>query len=249
MPTVLLLGGTTEAFALAERIVATGRWRVVTSLAGRTSAPRIPAGELRVGGFGGSDGLAAHLRAEPVDALVDATHPFAATMPFNAATAATTAGVPRLRLCRPAWAATEGDRWTEVADLRAAAEAVAAHAGGRVLLTTGRKELAPFATAALAGTQFVVRSVDPPSAMPISQATVILDRGPFRYEDELRLLEEQRIELLVTKNSGGTAARAKLDAARRLAIPVIMVRRPPPPEGLTVGTVEAALAWLGAQAG
>ncbi len=244
MQTVLILGGTTEAYQLAEAIDVAGRWRAITSLAGRTAAPRIPAGGLRVGGFGGAVGLAVFLREQRVAALIDATHPFASLMPYSAAGAAAHVAVPRLRLLRAPWVEQPGDRWLHVAQLDAAAEAIAQLGAQHVLLTTGRKELAPFARPELARVHFVVRSVDPPDPLPLAHATVITDRGPFRLDDELALLDRYRIDLLVTKNSGGAAAAPKLEAARARAIPVVMMARPPQPEGPTVATVDDALAWL-----
>lgn len=239
---VLILGGTTEASALARAIAERPVTRVVTSFAGATSAPRAAAGEARVGGFGGADGLAAYLRAERIDALVDATHPFAAQMRWNASAAAEAADVPRVRVERPAWRPEPGDDWIPVPDLVAAVAAIAARGYRRVFLTTGRKELAPFAS--LTGVRLVVRSIEWPDPMPLPEACVILDRGPFAVRDEEALLHEHDIDALVTKNSGGTATAAKLAAARNAGIPVVMVERPPNPPGPLLPTVEAALSWL-----
>ena len=239
---MLILGGTTEASALARALADRPETTVITSFAGATSAPVAAAGETRVGGFGGADGLAAYLRDEGIAALVDATHPFAAHMRWNAAEAAEATGVPRIRVERPAWLPEPDDNWLPVPDLATAADAIHANGYRRVFLTTGRKELAPFA--AVAGVRFVVRSIEWPDPMPITDACVILDRGPFAERDEEALLIEHGIDAIVTKNSGGTATAAKLAAARALGLPVVMVERPPNPPGPLVDTVEAALAWL-----
>jgi precorrin-6A/cobalt-precorrin-6A reductase len=238
---VLILGGTTEAAALARRLVA-GGWAVTTSLAGRTSRPAPLPGAVRVGGFGGIDGLVAFLGAASFAAVVDATHPFAAHMPHHAAAACSQVGVPRVRLLRPGWTARPGDRWRRVPDLVAAARSLADSGARRVFLTTGRQELAPFAP--LVDVWFLVRAIEPPDPMPLSRATVVLDRGPFLVGSERMLMERHAIDTVVTKDSGGTATAAKLTAARELAVPVVVVDRPPAPEGPTVATVEEAVDWL-----
>src|SRR5262245_11322586 len=184
MQRVLILGGTTEASALSRALAPRDGLDVVTSFAGLTDEPRAPAGRTRVGGFGGAEGLANYLRAERIDVLVDATHPFAAQMRWNARTAADEIGVPRIRVERPAWRAQPGDAWISVPDLDGAADTVQAHR--RVFLTTGRKELAPFAECR--DTWFLVRSIERPDPMPLAQAEVVLDRGPFTVEGERALL-------------------------------------------------------------
>ncbi|MCT8971893.1 cobalt-precorrin-6A reductase [Microbaculum marinisediminis] len=239
---LLILGGTTEASALARAIKDDARVSAVLSLAGTTKAPARPPIPFRIGGFGGAQGLADYLIAERTDLLIDATHPFAAVMKGNAAEAARRAGVPLLAIRRPEWRAEPGDDWTVVADMKSAAAALGP-ARKRVLLTIGQKELAPFKAAPQHA--YVVRSVDAPAADSLPpDAQVITARGPFAEADERRLLAEHGIEALVTKNSGGTATRAKLVAARSLGVPVIMVARPPAPDVEAVETVEAALAWL-----
>jgi precorrin-6A/cobalt-precorrin-6A reductase len=239
---VLVLGGTSEARRLAERLVAEGV-DVLSSLAGRVADPVLPPGEVRVGGFGGTAGLAAAL--DGVAALVDATHPFAATMTAHAAAAAAATGTPLLRLQRPGWTEQSGDDWRWVDSLPQAAEAVAGFRS--VFLTTGRQGLAAFA--GLTG-RCVVRSVDPPALPLPGRATVVLARGPFTVEEELALMRRQEVDVLVTKDSGGAMTAAKLTAARELRVPVVLVRRPPLPSGLAaVATVEEALGWLAAQAG
>jgi precorrin-6A/cobalt-precorrin-6A reductase len=241
---VLVLGGTSEASGLARALAERPGVDVTTSFAGRTTAPVAAAGRTRVGGFGGVAGLAAHLRDEGVDVLVDATHPFAARMRWHAAEAATEVGIPRLRVERPAWEPVPGDRWVPVADLDAAAAAVTAAGYRRVLLTTGRTELAPFA--ACPTTWFLVRSVEAPEGLPLRDAEVLLARGPFTVEGELALLDAHGIDAVVTKNSGGDATAAKLAAARARSLPVVIVERPPSPPGPWAATVPEALAWLDA---
>ena len=238
---VLILAGTGEAAGLAEACAGQGGCEVISSLAGRTAAPRALPGEVRVGGFGGAAGLEQFLRAQAVDRLVDASHPFAAQISRHAAVACRAAGVPRLRLLRPPWPRRPGDRWHEVDDLAAAA-ALLPQIGRRAFLTVGQKDLTAFA--GLEGVWLLIRTIEPPAGVPREQALCVQARGPFALPDELALLREHRIDVLVTKASGGEATYAKLAAARRLGLPVIMVRRPPPPEGPVVSSVAAALAWL-----
>jgi precorrin-6A/cobalt-precorrin-6A reductase len=237
---VLILGGTTEASALARELAGRTGLQVTTSFAGLTDNPRAAAGETRVGGFGGPEGLARHLRDEGVDVLLDATHPFAARMRWNAVDAAAETGVARLRVERPAWRAQPGDCWISVGDLEGAADAVQAHR--RAFLTTGRKELAPFAVCRQ--TWFLVRAIEPPDPMPLADAEVLLDRGPFTVEGERALLVDRAIDVVVAKNSGADATEAKLVAARDLQLPVVMVERPPNPPGPRVETVADALLWF-----
>jgi precorrin-6A/cobalt-precorrin-6A reductase len=238
---ILILGGTGEARELAAALVAAGA-DVISSLAGRVSRPRLPDGPVRVGGFGGADGLAAFLRDEGITRVVDATHPFAGTITANAALAATEAGVPRLVLRRPGWQADPA--WEVTAGIDAAAAAVARWPGEGVFLTTGRRDLGAFA--ADEAHQFLVRTVDPPDGPVPPRMTVILDRGPYTVEGESALMREHRIGLLVTKNSGGPMTEAKLTAARALGVQVVMVARPALPPGSAVAsTVPGALRWLG----
>ncbi|MFT4035687.1 MAG: cobalt-precorrin-6A reductase [Patulibacter sp.] len=240
---VLVLGGTAEARALAALLVdAAPELRVVTSLAGRVARPRLPAGEVRIGGFGGADGLAAWLVAERVSCVVDATHPFAARISGNAAAACAQAGVPLLRLQRPGWQERPGDRWRWVEDLPAAAALLPA-LGARVFLTTGRQGLAAFAECDDA--HFLIRCVDPPDpAVLPPHHQLLLDRGPYTLDGELALIDEHRIDLLITKDSGGALTVAKLDAARERGLPVVVVRRPPRPAVEEVATAEAAAGWV-----
>ena len=241
---VLLLAGTTEATDLARLLAASPDVDVTVSFAGRTSVAAKLDCRVRVGGFGGVDGLVAEIRGEGYDVVVDATHPFAAQMPWHAAAAASAAGIPRVRLLRPPWLPGPGDAWHDVTDLAAAARELRKLDAHRVLLTTGRMELAPFVPLAGAGVGFVVRSIEPPKPQPIDGATVILARPPFTVADEIALLHEHQIDTVVTKNSGGTATAAKLTAARRVGLPVVMVARPPVPPGPCVATSEGAVAWL-----
>jgi precorrin-6A/cobalt-precorrin-6A reductase len=238
---ILILGGTGEARELAAALVAGGA-DVISSLAGRVRQPRLPDGPVRVGGFGGADGLAAFLRDEGITHLIDATHPFAASITANAAQAATETGVPRLVLSRPGWEADP--TWENVADIRAAAGAVDRWPGECVFLTTGRRDLHAFAPDDRH--QFLVRTVDPPDGPVPPRMTLVLDRGPYTVEGESALMREHRIGLLVTKNSGGPMTAAKLAAAGDLDVQVIMVARPPLPAGsAVVSTVPEALRWLG----
>jgi precorrin-6A/cobalt-precorrin-6A reductase len=246
-PEVLVLGGTAEARRLAEALVAEGAVHVVSSLAGRVRSPALPPGEVRVGGFGGPEALAAYLRERRVAAVVDATHPFAATITAHAASAAAVTGTPLVVLRRPGWTASPGDRWHRVPTLEAAARALddpRVTRGERVLLTTGRQGVAAFA-----GNRqwFLLRVVDPPDGPLPARTEVLRARGPFTPDGELRLLAEHAIDVVVTKDSGGDATSAKLAAARRLGLPVVVVDRPPLPAGVTsVADVAEARRWLDA---
>ncbi|WP_240965732.1 cobalt-precorrin-6A reductase [Streptomyces zingiberis] len=216
--------------------------RVTSSLAGRVARPRLPAGEVRVGGFGGPEGLARWLREQRVDALIDATHPFADTITRHAARAAADAHVPLLVVRRPGWVAGPGDDWRPAASLDAAARLLPS-LGGRVLLTTGRTGLAAFA--GLTGPWFLIRTVDPPDPPLPPRHRLLLARGPFTLDGERELLREHRVDVLVTKDSGGDATAAKLTAARLAGLPVVLVRRPEPPAGVPLVTGEdEALEWL-----
>lgn len=235
---VLLLGGTAEARALAK--VLHPRVDVVSSLAGRVPDPALPVGPVRIGGFGGVDGLKRWLRDQRIAGVVDATHPFAATMTAHAAQACGELGMPHLVLARPAW--DPGDALVVESDTQAA-EALERQGYSRVFLTTGRSGVKAFAES---DAWFLIRAVTEPdgSALP-RRHRVLLSRGPYRYDDELALLREHAIDALVTKNSGGDMTRAKLDAAAALGVSVVMVARPPLPAGVrTVGTVHEAADWV-----
>jgi precorrin-6A/cobalt-precorrin-6A reductase len=228
---VLILGGTAEARELAGVLAARPGLRVVSTLAGRVRDPRLPPGEVRIGGFGGPDGLSAWLRAEHVSAIVDATHPFAERISHSAATAAARTGIPLLLLRRPGWTPSPGDDWHWVPTL-----------GRRAFLTTGRQGLSAFAD--LSDLWFLIRCVEPPDPPLPAHRAVLLARGPYTLAGELTLLRTHRIDVLVTKDSGGPHTTAKLTAARALARPVIIVRRPPPPDVPAVTTVHDAINWL-----
>ncbi|RZU45531.1 precorrin-6A/cobalt-precorrin-6A reductase [Streptomyces sp. BK022] len=237
---VLILGGTTESRRLATALAARPGLRVTSSLAGRVSRPGAVDGEVRVGGFGGAAGLADWLRAHRVTALVDATHPFAERITANAAEAARAAGVPHAVLRRLGW--NLDDDWFPVASLEEAARLLP-RLGRRVFLSTGRLGLAAFAH--VTAVQFVVRSVEPPEPPLPPQCELVLAKGPFSLSDELGLLRAHRIDVLVTKDSGGAATAPKLAAARSLSLPVVVVRRPELPFGVrTLPDVEDVLGWL-----
>jgi precorrin-6A/cobalt-precorrin-6A reductase len=250
---LLILGGTGEARALAARLHSvSGRpgtpdIEFTSSLAGRVSRPALPKGAVRSGGFGGRDGLVAYLRDSATDVMVDATHPFAAGISANAAAAASELAIPLLLLRRPGWRPSQQDDWQRVPTIIDAAGLLRDQPPSRVLLTTGRRDLSVFAQ--LPHHHFVVRSVDPPEASSLPpRRTLILARGPYTVEGETELMREERIDVLVTKDSGGQLTIAKLIAARTLAIPVIMVDRPSPPQAVqTVETVEDALRWIEVQ--
>ncbi|MFD3935026.1 cobalt-precorrin-6A reductase [Streptomyces sp. NPDC058611] len=223
-----------------------GPWdgtRVTTSLAGRVASPVLPPGEFRIGGFGGVTGLAAWIVAHGVTHVVDATHPFAERMSFNASEAHAFTGVPLLALRRPGWTPGPGDAWTFADSLAGAAALLPELGGGRVFLTTGRMGLHAFAH--LADPWFLVRSVDPPAGPAPPRLEVLLDRGPFTLDGERELLARHRIDVLVTKDSGGSATAPKLTAAREAGLPVLVVRRPATPQGVPEAhSAPAALNWL-----
>jgi precorrin-6A/cobalt-precorrin-6A reductase len=239
---VLILGGTTEGSAVARGLGDDARYQPVLSLAGRTRVPALPAVPSRRGGFGGVAGLVRYLRDEGIGALVDATHPFARQMHGNAALAAREAGVPRVAVWRAAWVAQPGDRWTEVADMEAAVAALGRETR-RVFLTVGQQELEPFRAAPWH--EYLVRSVEAPDPASLPpNVRCIAARGPFVEADEVRLLQDERIGVVVTKNSGGAATVAKLAAARVLGVPVVLVARPAAPEPPVVSDAMGVLAWL-----
>ena len=196
---------------------------------------------LRVGGFGGAAGLAAYLRAQQIDALIDATHPYAATISAHAATAAAATGIALLALRRPPWQPVAGDRWREVAD-RDAAMAAAGHAPRRIFLALGRQDLAAFEQAPQH--EYLVRSVDPVPPLAVARAVYVCARGPFGEAEDKALLREHRIDLVIAKNSGGAATYGKIAAARSLGLEVIMIARPALPAVPAVETVAEAIAWL-----
>jgi precorrin-6A/cobalt-precorrin-6A reductase len=244
--TVLVLGGTSEARMLATQLNDRPGLRVVSSLAGRVSNPALPAGEVRVGGFGGTAGLAAYARAEGVGAVVDATHPFAETISAHAVEACAQAGLPLLRLARPGWSPRPGDDWHDAGSLDEAA-ALLPNLGTRVFLTTGRQGLGAFAAAD--GLWFLIRCVDPPDGPLPANREVLLARGPYERDAERALMRRHRIDVLVTKNSGGPLTEGKLDAARDLGLPVVMISRPAAGAAEGVTNVSDAVRWVALRVG
>lgn len=238
---VLILGGTAEAATLARALEGWPGLRVITSLAGRTRNPGSLPGEMRTGGFGGVGGLVRYLREEAIDVLIDATHPFAEKMGNHATLAAERASIPRLRLVRPPWQKQTGDRWIEVADAAAAAETLPGLAR-RVFLTSGHRDLDAFA--GFDAIWFLIRTIEPVAGPLPRQALCLTARGPFDEASECALLEKHQIDALVTKASGGRATYAKIAAAQRLGLPVIMIQRPPQPVGPFAHDTEATLTWL-----
>ena len=235
---VLLLGGTAEGRALAQRLHPDVE--VISSLAGRVPDPALPVGQVRIGGFGGAQPMRQWLVENRVDAVVDATHPFAAAMTERAARVCAGLGLPHVVVTRPPWDSSDA---IAVASAAEAAEVVEQQRYSRVLLTSGRSTISAFAHSSA---WFLIRVVIAPNADALpTRHTLLLSRGPYRYDDEIALMREHNIHVLVTKNSGGDYTRAKLDAAAALYIPVVMIDRPPLPPGVTtVGTVDEAVAWV-----
>ncbi len=238
---VLVLGGTGDALALAGRLCDDPAFAVTTSLAGRVARPTLPPGTVRIGGFGGADGFAAYLLDERVDAVVDATHPFAAAISRNAVRACARTRVPLLALERPRWTPVAGDRWERVADV-VEASTRSRDLGARIFLTIGRQGLGSFA--AIDDRWFLVRAIDAPEGPLPRHHVLMLARGPFALLDELTTLRAHAIDVIVTKDSGGDATEAKLAAARALGIPVVVVDRPLIDGASTVSDLDAAVSWL-----
>jgi precorrin-6A/cobalt-precorrin-6A reductase len=242
MARILILGGTAEARQLAGRLAGRAGLDITLSLAGRTATPAAQPVPIRVGGFGGADGLAKYLVGERIDVLIDATHPYANVISANASEAARRSGVPSIALRRPPWIAVPGDRWIAVSDVREAVRAIG-QTPRRVFVALGRNELAPFRDAPQH--YYLIRSVDPVAPpLPLPHVGYVTGRGPFGEADDHALMTEHRIDVVVAKNSGGTATYGKIAAARVLGIDVIMLRRPPAPDGAAVATIENAIAWL-----
>ncbi|MCK1516256.1 cobalt-precorrin-6A reductase [Bradyrhizobium sp. 190] len=241
MMRALILGGTADANLLAESIARAGL-DAIYSYGGRTRAPANQPLPTRIGGFGGVSGLAEHIRREGITHVVDATHPFAAEMSRNAVAACVETGTPLMALERAPWARTPGDNWIEVANI-ASAVAALPESRTRVFLAIGRQHIAPFASRPQHA--YTLRFVDAPEdALPFD-ADVIVSRGPFTLNGELEMMRARRIEWIVARNSGGDGARAKIDAARALGLPVIMLSRPALPDRLRVESVAEVMQWLG----
>ncbi len=241
MPNLLILGGTTEATALAQAVAKAGLNGTV-SFAGRVARPVKQPLPQPVGGFGGVDGLARYLSENQITHVIDATHPFAAQMSANAVGACNKLGVPCLALTRPAWKPVEGDNWQTVPNIAGAATALN-RPRANVMLAVGRMHLAEFASNPQH--RYLLRLVDPPNAaLPLPDANVVVARGPFNEADDLALMRAHRIEIVVSKNAGGTGAYSKIAAARTLGVPVIMINRPAQPDRQEVGTAEQVLDWL-----
>ncbi|MBF9196733.1 cobalt-precorrin-6A reductase [Microvirga terrestris] len=240
---ILILGGTTEASTLARLLAGRTEFSPLLSMAGRTSDPRPLPIPTRIGGFGGVQGLVRFLTQERIEAVLDATHPFAAVMSRNAAEACVIARVPLLALRRPSWTVQAGDLWIEVSSMEEAVDALGDESR-RVFLTVGRLELPPFAAAPQH--TYLVRTIEPiGDALPVANLIAIQDRAPFDEVAERSLMERERVEVVVTKNSGGTVTYPKIAAARALGLPVIIVARPEKPRDVEeVASAEAALEWL-----
>jgi len=236
---VLILGGTTEAFELAARLA--GKVVVIFSLAGRVGQPRLPAGTVRVGGFGGVAGLIAYLIDERIDVVVDATHPFACKISHNAELACAALNKPLIAYERPAWEPRKHDCWRMVPDVQAAALLVN-DPDNRVFLSIGRQELGAFSDCDKAW--FLVRAIDAPTERLRGHSKLILQRGPFSLEDELQMLRDEAINLIVSKNSGGSPTYSKIEAARALKIPVVMIERPPKHARNTLSQLDSVLLQL-----
>ncbi len=242
MTRILLLGGTTEASLLARALAEAGL-DAVFSYAGRTADPVAQPLPQRIGGFGGVEGLRAYLMQEKISHVVDATHPFAAQMSSHAVEAAGACGIPLMALQRLPWVATPDDLWTHVPDMEAAVEALP-DVASCVFLAIGRQHVASFARAPQH--RYLLRLVDQPTeALPLPNAEIVISRGPFRVEDDLELMRQYGVQTIVAKNSGGVGARAKIDAARMLGLPVIMIDRPALPDRATCETVAEVMDWLG----
>lgn len=251
---VLILGGTGEARALADRLATAPGLDVVSSLAGRLSDPTLPAGRVRVGGFGDVEGLQRFLVAEGIDRVIDATHPFATRITAHAMAAAAATGVPLVVLRREGWSERPGDRWRRVASITEAAAVTAAEPvpgpgeDATVLLTVGRRDVTAFAGDFRH--RYVVRSIEEPGGPLPPHHALVLARGPFTVAGERTLLRRFGVTCLVTRDSGGELTGAKLVAARELGIAVVLVARPPLPAAVPqVATVDAAAAWLTSEPG
>ncbi len=239
---VLVLGGTGDAIQLINQLAMIPNLKVINSLAGRTREPSRAGMPTRIGGFGGVDGLVHYLKTEMIDIVIDATHPFASQISFNAAAAAQACGLPHIMLVRPQWEPLAGDRWLVVDSINAAVT-ILPKVAKRVFLTIGRQEIAAFSN--LAEIWFLMRMIDPPApSVKTPKGELLLAKGPFSLIDERELLNKHQIEAIVSKNSGGEATYAKIVAARELSLPVVMIQRPPLPNAKKVTDVASILQWL-----
>jgi precorrin-6A/cobalt-precorrin-6A reductase len=244
MTRALILGGTLDANLLAAAVARAGI-AAIYSYGGRTRSPAEQPLPTRIGGFGGANGLAGYIRHEGITHVVDATHPFAAEMSRNAIAACAATGTSLIALERAPWVNVSGDNWIEVADVPSAVAALPEEPA-RVFLAIGRQHIAPFA--ARPQHSYTLRFVDPPEGALPFDADVIVSRGPFTLESELQMMQARRIEWIVARNSGGDGARAKIDTARSLGLPVVMIARPPLPDRLRVESVSEVMQWLGHRA-
>ena len=236
-PRLLILGGTAEARALANRLTSADGYEVITSLAGVTRAPIKPEGTVRTGGFGGVAGLRDFLASESIALVADATHPFAARISAHAATACSQANIPCLRLDRPAWVPEPGDDWRFVAGVSEATAAIPS--GSTALVTIGRQDIGAFVTRG--DIRLIARMIEPPDGPLGPQVEIMLARPPFTLDEERALLRDRQVDVLVTKNSGGAATEAKLTAARELGLPVIMIARPAMPAVPSATSLDAMI--------
>jgi precorrin-6A/cobalt-precorrin-6A reductase len=239
---ILLLGGSTEASALASALASDPRFEAILSLAGRTRQPRLQPVPVRTGGFGGVDGLASFLLENGIDLVIDATHPFASQMSGNAIKAGKITGTPLLAIERPAWVQRDGDNWIEAPTVASAVQAIGPDARNVFCaigsLALANLECAPHHT-------YLIRVIDKPASPPkLPNITILQSTGPFTMEGDIQLFREHRIQVVMAKNSGGGATVSKIEAARALHLPIIMVARPLIPPRPTAATTEKALAWL-----
>jgi precorrin-6A/cobalt-precorrin-6A reductase len=239
---VLILGGSTEASELARLLAADCRFETTLSLAGRTLHPKMQPVPTRRGGFGGIDGLVAWLQQEATQAVVDATHPYAAQISFNAVAACQRVAIPLATILRPRWQPQPDDLWRDVADVEAAADALGPEPK-RVFLSLGRQELGAFASHPQH--HYIARTIDPPEGITLPpDIRLLFDRGPFDLQAETALLKQERIDVMVCKNSGAAAVYPKIEATRELGIPVVMIARPHKACGHALENPEGAVGWL-----
>jgi precorrin-6A/cobalt-precorrin-6A reductase len=241
---ILILGGTTEASHLARLLADDSRFEATLSLAGRTATPKLHALPTRIGGFGGIAGLEAWLREHDIAAVIDATHPYAAQVSAHAVAACNTLAIPLGSIVRAPWKREDGDNWIEVESSEAAASALG-RTPARVFLSIGRQELAAFAAAPQH--HYIARTIDPPDVTLSPDIRFVHDRGPFDVAAEEAFLARERIDMVVSKNSGGAATYPKIVASRRLRISVIMISRPQKAQGVALESPQAAMRWLDTQ--